>query len=81
MLFRSITGYHFPQNIEQELREIAPSLVNLSWTMQAYGLVIGVLDRHQSRYLDIHCYEDLDYEEYWSAVEQTLTESDTEFFI
>ena len=81
--FRAVQGFHFPQNLEIELKEVTPSLVNLAWTMQAYGLIIGALDRHQSRFLDVHCYDEneVDYDHYWSAAEQTLTQSDVESFV
>ena len=51
--------------------------------MREFGYVIGVLERQSGRFFDVHCYEEDDgeYEFYWSAAENTLTESDTEFFI
>ena len=62
---------------------MVPSLVNLAQTLSRYEYVIGAVDRSQPRYMDLHCYPaaDADYDFYWSAAEQTLTESDIEEFL
>ena len=76
-------GFHFANEIDETWDSVVPSLVNLSQIMTKYGYVIGILDRSQPRFLDLHCYPatDEDYDFYWSAAEQTLTESDMEDFI
>ena len=81
--FRRIHGFHFSYEIDASWSTVVPSLVNLSRIMTKYGYVIGALDRSQPRFLDLHCYpaEEEDYEFYWSAAEQTLTESDLEEFL
>ena len=75
---RSVSGIHFPQTIEDDLNAILPSLVQLARLLYEKGYVIGILERISTRFLDLHCYtnDEAEYEEYWSAVEQSLTQSD-----
>ena len=42
--------------------------------------VIGILERSSTHFLDLHCYteDEREYEEFWSAAEQTMTQSDWE---
>ena len=81
--FSNIQGFHFAHEIDASWADVVPSLVNLAQLLQKNGYVIGILDRSQPRFLDLHCYpaDDCDYEFYWSAAEQTLTESDFEDFM
>ena len=83
MSFSAINGFHFANEIDETWSNVVPSLVNLAQIMAKYGYVIGILDRSSPRYLDLHCYPSTeeDYDFYWSAAEQTLTESDMEDFI
>ena len=54
------------------------SLVALARLLMQYEYVIGVIDRTNNRYCDFHCYtlDEADYEEYWSAAEASLTQSE-----
>ena len=76
--FRQLSGIHFPQTIEDDLREILPSLVHLTRLLYGKGYVIGILERSSTHFLDLHCYteDEREYEEFWSAAEQTMTQSD-----
>ena len=67
-----------PRAIQATQNNLTPSMVQLAQTMQTYQYTVGFVHRCTSRFIDIHCYpsEDASYEEYWSAAEQSMTETD-----
>ena len=79
--FRSIHQFFFPVDLEEDLRAILPSLVELAQTMYRFEYVLGAIERSHARYLDLHCYtkDEAEYDVYWSSAEAlTQTQSSAE---
>ena len=55
--------------------ELTVSFVELAQMLREYELVVGQIYRTSSRFMDVLCYpmDDTDYEEYWSAAEQSVS--------
>ena len=83
LTFRTLTGFIFPVDLEEDLMVVLPSLVNLARTAYQYGYVIGAIERSSNKFLDCYCYslDDAEYDMYWSSAEAlTQTQStDSEY--
>ena len=76
--FSSLQNIQFPQHLDQQQYGTLASLVALARVLMQYEYVVGIIDRASPRYCDFHCYtlDEVDYEEYWSAAEASLTQSE-----
>ena len=70
-----MTGLFRPTDDAFNNIQITQSFVDLAQNMREYELVIGQVYRTSSRFMDVMCYpmSELDYEEYWSAAEESIS--------
>ena len=68
-----------PREMEPKYQVLVPSLVRLAQQLKRYQYTVGYVHRNSQRFMDVHCYptDVVDYDDYWSAAEQSITEAET----
>ena len=68
-----------PRHAEASYQILVPSFVRVAQTLKFHQYTVGYIHRASNRFMDVHCYPEdhANYDEYWSAAEQSITEAET----
>ena len=71
-------GLYDPRAMDDMYQILVPSLVKLAQRLKEAQYTVGYIYRSSNRFMDVHCYpsDDVCYEAYWSAAEQSVTEAE-----